>query len=383
MPQSDKSAKSRIISYALTPASWLYGAVTGLRNKLYDWGVFHSATFDIPVVSVGNLSVGGTGKTPHVEYIVEYLSSTYKIAVLSRGYKRKTRGFVLASSLSTPDTIGDEPYQIYKKYGYRIKVAVCENRAKGIRELQSIDPDINLIVLDDAFQHRGVQPKVNVLLIDYGRPVYSDHLLPLGRLRENRQAMGRADMVVVTKVPAGVKPIDLRVMKKNLDLWAYQKLFFSRISYGELLPVFEQEARFTVRLDQLTRSDAALLVSGIANPRPFVRHFKKYPVRVRVSHFPDHHDFTRADLEAIAQAYENMKGARKLIITTEKDAVRLAHNPYFPEKLKPYIFFVPISVDMVEGLDDSDFISTLRQAINAPGQRQNPASGAGREPEQE
>lgn len=132
--------------------------------------MFHSTTFDIPVVSVGNLSVGGTGKTPHVEYIVEYLSSTYRIAVLSRGYKRKTRGFVLASSQSTPDTIGDEPYQIYKKYGYRIKVAVCENRAKGIRELQSIDPDINLIVLDDAFQHRGVQPKVNVLLIDYGDP---------------------------------------------------------------------------------------------------------------------------------------------------------------------------------------------------------------------
>lgn len=381
MPQPDKSAKSRILSYVLTPASWLYGAVTYLRNKFYDWGIFRSVAFDIPVVSVGNLSVGGTGKTPHVEYIVESLSSVYNIAVLSRGYKRKTRGFVLASPHSTPDTVGDEPYQIYSKYGGRIKVAVCENRAKGISELMAIDPGINLVLLDDAFQHRGVQPKVNVLLIDYSRPVYADRLLPLGRLRENRQAMGRADIVVVTKVPSDVKPIDLRVMKKELDLWAYQKLFFSRISYGELSPVFGQESRFTVYLGQLTRSDAVLLVSGIANPRPFVRYFKNYPVRIRVSHFPDHHDFTRADLTEIAKAYENMKGARKLIITTEKDAVRLAHNPYFPETLKPYIFFLPISVDMVGGLDDTDLIVALRQAIDLPARRQIQDSSSRPEPD--
>lgn len=379
MPQTEKSAKDRIISYALTPASWLYGAATFLRNKFYDWGVFRSASFDIPVVSVGNLTVGGTGKTPHVEYIVEYLSSVYNMAVLSRGYKRKTHGFVLASDKSTPDTIGDEPYQIYKKYGHRVKVAVCENRAKGIEALRTVDPGINLVVLDDAFQHRGVQPKVNVLLVDYSRPVSDDHLLPLGRLRENRQAMGRADIVVVTKVPGDIKPIDLRMMKKGLDLWAYQKLFFSRIRYGELQPVFEKEARFTVHLSQLTRSDAALLVSGIANPRPFIRYFKNFPVRVRISHFPDHHDFSRADLAAIAEAYDNLKGARKLIITTEKDAVRLAHNPYFPENLKPYIFYLPISVEMIDGIDDSDFVGTLKQAINSSQQRQTAAPAPDRD----
>lgn len=367
MPQPEKSAKDRAISYLLTPASWLYGGITYLRNKLYDWGMFRSETFDIPVISVGNLTVGGTGKTPHVEYIVEYLSSIYNVAVLSRGYKRKTKGFVLASATSTPDTIGDEPYQIYKKYGYRVKVAVCENRAKGIAELHKLDPSINLIVLDDAYQHRGVQPKVNILLIDYSRPVYSDHVLPLGRLREGRQAMGRADIVVVTKVPSGVKAIDLRLMKKNLDLWAYQKLFFSRIHYGELAPVFERECQYTVHLSQLTRNDAALLVCGIANPRSFVRYFKRFPLRVKISHFPDHHDFSRADLETIEQTFEDMKGSHKLIITTEKDAVRLAHNPYFPENLKPFIFYLPISVEMIDGIEDSDFIGTLTQAIRATG----------------
>lgn len=371
MTSAEKSAKSRIISYLLTPFSWLYGAGTYLRNKCYDWGLKSSVTFDVPIVSVGNLTVGGTGKTPHVEYIVQALSSSYKIAVLSRGYKRKTRGFVLASPQSTPDTIGDEPFQIYKKYGYRVRVAVCENRAKGIESLLKIAPSINLVVLDDAFQHRGVQPKVNLLLVDYSRPVFADHLLPLGRLRESKQATGRADMVIVTKTPEQVQPLSLRLMKKNLDLWAYQRLFFSRVNYGELTPVFEQENHFSLHMEDLSRNDMVLLVSGIANPRPFIRHFKKYPCRVKVAHFPDHHDFSRSDLEAIQQAYDQMKGAKRVIITTEKDAVRLAYNPYFPEKLKSCIFYLPISVEMVEGIEDSNFIGALRAAIDAAPNRNN------------
>lgn len=367
MQQADKSVKTRAITYMLTPLSWIYGGVTYMRNKFYDWGIFKSITFDIPVVSVGNLTVGGTGKTPHVEYMVEYLSSTYKMAVLSRGYKRRTRGFVLASPQSTPETIGDEPYQIYKKYGYRVKVAVCENRAKGIEALRAIDPAINLIILDDAFQHRGVLPKVNVLLVDYNRPMNEDKLLPLGQLREGSMSASRADIIVVTKTPAEVRPIAMRLIKKNLDLWAYQKLFFSRIQYGDLTPVFEKENPYTLRLDQLTRSDAVLLLTGIANPRPFIRHFKKYPCRAKVAYFPDHHNFTRADLKTIQERYDELKGSRKVIITTEKDAVRLAFNPYFPESLKPYIFYLPISVDMLDGIDDSDFVGALRQLINAAG----------------
>lgn len=353
----------RIISYLLTPLSWIYGAVTDVRNKLYDWHLLPSESFDVPVICVGNITIGGTGKTPHVEYLIEYLSASYNIGVLSRGYKRKTKGFVLGTSKSTPSTIGDEPYQILSKYGNRVRLAVCESRRKGIRELLNIDPDINLILLDDAFQHRAVKAKVNILLMDYSRPIYSDHVLPLGRLRENRRAVGRADIVVVTKVPDEATPIQFRLFSNNLDLWAYQKLFFSKTVYDAPAAVFREGDRYDVNLDDLTRNDIVMLLTGIANPRPLVRFFKQFDCRVVVNHFADHHDFTRADLHKMMEKFSAMKGARKLIITTEKDAVRLANNPYFPEKLKPVIYYMPISVEMLRGLDDSNFIHTVKRAI--------------------
>ncbi|MBQ5722648.1 MAG: tetraacyldisaccharide 4'-kinase, partial [Muribaculaceae bacterium] len=178
------TTKDKILTYALTPLSWIYGAVVSFRNYLFDKDILKSERFNIPVITVGNLTVGGTGKTPHVEYLIDYLSAVYNVAVLSRGYMRKTKGFVLACDKSTPDTIGDEPYQIYQKYGFRVKVAVCENRKTGIRELQKIDPNINLVILDDGFQHRFIKPKVSILLTEYNRPFYTDKLLPLGRLRE-------------------------------------------------------------------------------------------------------------------------------------------------------------------------------------------------------
>lgn len=365
MQQNEISTKDRLLSYVLSPASWIYNCVTAVRNKLYDWGILPSTSFDVPVVSVGNITVGGTGKTPHVEYIVESLSAYYNIAVLSRGYKRKTKGFVLANSHSTPLTIGDEPYQMYCKYGNRAKIAVCENRVKGITELKRIAPDINLVILDDAFQHRRVQPKVNVMLMDYTRPVYQDHVLPLGRLRESKHAVGRADIVVVTKVPEDATPLDFSSIKFHLDLWAYQDLYFSSINYGPLSPVFEEDNKYIVRLDDLDRNDVVMLLTGIANPRPFVRHFKKFDCKVKVNHFPDHHYFTRTDIQKITEKFDAMKGARRLIITTEKDAVRLQNNPYFPQHLKPYIFFLPISVNIVHGLKDLDFIGALRRAIEA------------------
>ena len=360
-----RTTKDVIFSYLLTPLSWIYGAVTNVRNKLYDWHMLKAETFDVPIICVGNITVGGTGKTPHVEYLIEYLSSVYNIAVLSRGYKRKTRGFVLGTHNSTPRTIGDESYQILSKYGNRVKVAVCESRRKGIRELMNIDPSINLIILDDAYQHRSVEAKVKILLMDYNRPVYTDHVLPLGRLRESKRAVGRADIVVVTKMPDDAAPLQYRIGSNNLDLWAFQKLFFSRIDYGQPLPVFPDDSRYTVRLDSLTRNDIVLLLTGIANPRPLVRYFKNFECRVKINHFPDHHDFSRNDLQRLQVRYDEMKGARKLIVTTEKDAVRLANNPYFPEKLKPYIFYLPISVDMLGGIDGSNFINAVKSAIEA------------------
>lgn len=360
------STKDTILTYLLTPLSWIYGAVTSFRNWLFDRNILKETRYDIPIVSVGNITVGGTGKTPHVEYIVGMLSMSYNIAVLSRGYKRKTKGFIVANSKSTPDIVGDEPLQIYQKFGSRVKVAVCESRRKGIEQLLEAYPNLQLIVLDDAFQHRYVKPKVSVLLMDYNRPIYEDKMLPLGRLRENAHQINRADFVVVTKCPEDTPPIQYRITSKNLNLMPFQKLFFSRYRYGGLMPVFPDDAPFAANLSSLDEKDSVLLVSGIAHPRYFVRHFKNYPFHVRVMHFPDHHDFARKDLNLILQKFKSMKGRRKIIVTTEKDAVRLSHNPYYPREIMPFTFYLPIGVTMINALNSDDFISELMKAIDAP-----------------
>lgn len=357
--------KTKILKYILTPLSWIYGSVTAVRNWMFDNRILPQEEFGVPIVSVGNLTVGGTGKTPHTEYIVGMLAMDYNTAVLSRGYKRKTKGFILANSNSTPDSVGDEPLQIYHKFGSRVKVAVCEDRRRGIRELIKQFPNIELIVLDDAFQHRYVKPKVSVLLVDYSRPVYNDHLLPLGRLRESIHQVNRADMVIVTKCPQDIMPLDFRLVQKNLDLMKFQKLYFSRYTYGGLLPVFPDDEPYQASLGDFTKNDTVLLLTGIANPRGFVRHFKNYPFKMKVCHFPDHHNFSRDDLESIRTKFDSLSGERKIILTTEKDAVRLAYNPYFPTRLKQICYFIPIAVKMVNGLDSSDFITDLKKSIDS------------------
>ncbi|MCM1377681.1 MAG: tetraacyldisaccharide 4'-kinase [Prevotella sp.] len=363
-----RSTKDRIIEYALTPFSLIYGGITWLRNKLFDIGLFTEEVFDIPIVSVGNITVGGTGKTPHVEYILSQLSNRYNIAVLSRGYRRKTKGFIEANHKSTPDQIGDEAMQIYNKYGMRVKVAVCESRRRGIAELMRAYPELELIVLDDAFQHRWVKPKVSILLTDHSRPFYKDKILPLGRLRESKHSVNRADMVVVTKCPENMNPIDYRMIHRDLDLMAFQKLYFSRYDYGQLSPVFPDDKPYHASLSELTENDGVFVITGVARPRYFVRHFKSYPVKVKVDHFPDHHDFSREDIEEIRRKFDSMPGYRKIIVTTEKDAVRLSWNPYFPRELKPFTFYIPVSVRMESGLEDGDFISDLISLIEkSPG----------------
>ncbi len=362
-----KTSKDKMITYALTPLSWAYGAATWVRNKLFDSGILKEESFPIPVVSVGNLTVGGTGKTPHVEYIVDNFARKYNLAVLSRGYKRKTKGFVLANSHSTPELIGDEPMQIFQKFGSRVKVAVCEKRSDGIRELRRLFPDLELIILDDAFQHRFVRPRVSILLTDYNRPFYSDSLLPLGRLRESPTQANRADMVIVTKCPEEMSQLDCRIVGKHLDLMSFQKLFFSRYAYQPLTPVFPEDSPYTVRLESLGERDCVLLLTGVANPRSFVRHFRKSPFRVKIEHFPDHHDFTRRDIDHIRAKFKSMRGERKAIITTEKDAVRLAFNPYYPKELKPFTFYLPISVEMVDSsAGTGDFLQSLEDLIERP-----------------
>lgn len=360
-----KSTKDKILTGLLTPISWIYGAVAGVRNWMFDSKFLKSVEYEIPVVGVGNLAVGGTGKTPHVEYIVSHLSLDFKVAVLSRGYKRKTKGFVLANSKSTPSSIGDEPYQIYQKFHGRVIVAACESRRKGIEELVRLYPDLQLIVLDDSFQHRWVKPKVSILLTDYSKPFYKDKLLPLGRLRESQLQVNRADMVIMTKCPEDLQPINFRIASKDLDLMKFQKLFFSRYDYGQLKPVFADDAPYSVTLSELTSNDGVMLLTGIAHPRYFVRYFRGYPFKVKVDHYPDHHDFTKRDIQDIEKKFNAMPGQRKIMVTTEKDAVRLMHNPYFPKELKPFTFYLPVQVRMVKGVDDHDLIEEIKNQINS------------------
>ena len=335
--------KSIKINRWLIPLSWLYGFGVGLRNKLFDWGILPVEEFDIPIISVGNLAVGGTGKTPHIEYLIELLQPKYRVAVLSRGYKRKSRGFVLADASSTAREIGDEPYQIKRKFP-GIAVAVDANRRRGIKRLKELQPDLDVILLDDAFQHRYVKPTVSIVLTEFNNPVFFDKLLPLGRLREPGSAVYRADMVVVTKCPEQLKALEYRIFKNNLKLFPFQKLFFSRFCYSPLHPLFPDSTVEIPRLEWLTTNDTLLVLSGIANPKPLIRHLKHFPAKVKVKLFPDHHNFTRRDLDAIVRRFNELEGERKYIVTTEKDAVRLVNNPYFPHELKKYIFFQPIEV---------------------------------------
>ena len=224
-------AQNKVLSALLLwPLSRIYGAVISVRNLLFEIGILKQTSFDVPVIVVGNIAVGGTGKTPHTEYIINLLHSHYNIGVLSRGYKRKTKGYFLATDNVTPSQIGDEPYQMYRKFGQYVTIAVCENRCQGIRNMLASNPNINLIILDDAFQHRYVKPKFSIVLTEFSRPIYNDHLMPLGRLREPIHSLNRADIVIVTKCPEGMKPIEYREFKNNLNLYPYQNLYFSTYS---------------------------------------------------------------------------------------------------------------------------------------------------------
>ena len=353
----------------LFPLSKIYGAAVCVRNKMFDWGIIKQHEFDIPIITVGNIALGGTGKTPHTEYLVSLLKNDYKIGVLSRGYKRKTKGFVQATPHSTPRDIGDESYQIYHKFNRTIDVAVCEKRVEGIRRMMENNPELNLIILDDAFQHRYVKPKVAIVLTEYNRPYCKDSMVPYGRLRDSKSSISRADIVIATKCPDNIKPLDYRIFEKDLNLIPAQSLFFSRYRYGRLRPVFHDHASKTPQLDALTANDAILAISGIANPRPFMRFLKSFNAFVRVNVFPDHHQFSRKDIELIQRRFDEMAGEQKIMVTTEKDAVRLINNPYFPQRLKPYIYYLPVMVTFVDNEprfnENQRFAERLNKLIKA------------------
>lgn len=332
------------LNYLLSPFSLLYGIGVGLRNKLFDWGILPSEQFPIPVICVGNLAVGGTGKTPHTEFLIRFLKKKYKIAVLSRGYKRKSKGFLLANSQSSSYDIGDEPYQIYSKYP-DILVAVDADRRNGIRELLSLKEPPEIIILDDAFQHRYVTPSFSIVLTEYSKPFYQDNLLPFGRLRESKYGVHRGDAVVVTKCCKDIKPIEYRIIEKDMFLTAHQTVYFTSVVYGEMQPVFPGEAEPWSLMD-IRKNDSVLLVTGIASPDAFIKEMKKYTDHVIPMVYPDHHFFDKQDIDQIEKKYNDITSLGKVILVTEKDAARLkSAKDDIPEEVRKAMYYLPITID--------------------------------------
>lgn len=343
----------------LVPLSWMYGTGVWIRNLLYDSGMLKSAEFNIPLISVGNLAVGGTGKTPHVEYLVEMLKEEYNVATLSRGYRRKTRDFRVASMESTAEEIGDEPLQIKHRFP-DITVAVDHSRKNGIRQLMKLAPAVEVILLDDAYQHRSVRPGLSILLMDYSRPADHDRLLPAGRLREPAGNRNRADILLITRSPERVRPIERREYVKRLGLSIRQHLYFTSVRYGALLPVFEGAPVKAIAWFK-ENTDAVLIVTGIAHPRPIRQFARSISTRIREINYPDHHRYSLRDLDRIMDTYASLKseGKKVLVLTTEKDATRLKQfSP--PEAFRDACHAVRIHIHFL----NDDQLEFNKQIIN-------------------
>ena len=328
---------------------------------MFDCGMLPSEKFDVPVISVGNITVGGSGKTPHTEYLVRLLRDKYQVAILSRGYKRKSKGFQLASDETTMETIGDEPFQMKRKYP-EAHVAVDKDRRNGIRNLlnKTVNPPVGVVILDDAYQHRYVSPDVNVLLMDYHRLICFDKLLPAGRLREPAANKRRADIVVVTKCPQTITPMEQRGIERSLALFPWQRLYFTYFKYGSLYPLFDK-TKENLPLDSLRGGNKkALLLTGIASPEQLEYDINKY-VDFESMHFGDHHSFTSEDLRKIEGAFNDLHGNDKMIITTEKDAARLVDCD-INEDVAKHIYVLPIEVEFMNGKAD-DFNKTIMDYV--------------------
>ena len=325
----------------LQPLSWFYGAGVGFRNFLFEVGILKSRAFQTPVISVGNITVGGTGKTPHVEYLVRLLQDRMRVAVLSRGYKRKSRGFMIADEDTPMKLIGDEPYQMKQKFPHII-VAVDKKRTRGINLLESAGRAPDVVLLDDAFQHRYVKPGISILLVDYHRLVIYDKLLPAGRLREPLKAKDRADVVIVTKCPKELKPMDYRVITKAMNLYPYQHLFFTTLDYEPLRPVFSKAPKAPNTLSQQN----VLLLTGIASPQQLLEDMKPQVKSITPLTFADHHDFSPKDIQRLNETFAAMT-APKCIVTTEKDAARLTQVDGLSDEVIRNLYALPVRISFM------------------------------------
>lgn len=325
----------------LYPLSLLYGVITWIRNRLYDRGVLTEIEFDLPTIAVGNLSVGGTGKTPHVEYLIRLLSRNYRVATLSRGYNRETRGYVFAGEDATALTIGDEPMLFHLHH--EAAVGVGERRALALPQLLMDAPDTEVAVLDDAFQHRSIKPGLNIMVSEYRRLFTRDHIVPFGRLRESRKGYRRADCIIVSKCPADLSgPERDRVLSEIAPL-PHQQVFFTSLRYGPCYEMFTGEKEF------ILPDTRVLIVCGIANPQPLVDYLVTLAEDVHLLRFPDHHYFSAADLDRVDDGLSQLGEGFRMTVTTEKDAVRLALLEEEIISRKQQFYVVPLEISFLFG----------------------------------
>ena len=325
----------KYLRFLLFPFSIVYGIFILLRNKMYDWRIFKSTQFDVPIICIGNLVVGGAGKTPVTEYLVRLLSD-YKVAILSRGYGRGTKGFILADEHATSETIGDEPMQYYQKFS-NLTVGVCEDRVKGINLLKD---EHDVILLDDAYQHRAVKAGFNLLLFDYVSVKKFQFLLPAGNLREPWRNYNRADAVLITKAPLPLNMVDQIEVRKSVDTRIDQRISFSAIKYGDLIHLFTSETK------QEFADDELFVLTGIANPKPLHQYLEGVTANVNYSEYPDHYNFTEQDINKLITAFNNHPAKEKIIITTEKDSKRLLGNNFKDLLLNLPVYYLPIEIEL-------------------------------------
>jgi tetraacyldisaccharide 4'-kinase len=334
----------------LLPIAFLYGIVTLIRNRLYDWHILREKKFDVHTIGVGNLAVGGAGKTPLVEYLIRLLKKEEpRIATLSRGYKRKTFGFVLADNNSNSNDIGDEPL-IYKTK-YEVTVAVDTNRVNGINNLIKLESNApKIILLDDVFQHRALKCGLNIVVSDYHNLYFNDYMLPAGTLREFKSGIIRADIIVISKTPERTSPVEIRNILKDVNPRAHQRVFFSYLKYGELYSIHDPGSTLDT-LNDLFRY-RVISFAGIANAEPMVNYLKEYAAESRHLPFPDHHEFTIKDLEDIERYYQSFQGGNKILVTTEKDLMRLKNESVWSIARNMNIYVLPVEVTFREKEDE-------------------------------
>lgn len=330
----------RPVRMLLFPFSLIYGFIVWIRNKLFDNGVISSSSFNLPLIGVGNLSAGGTGKSPLVEFILSRFKDEHRLAVLSRGYKRKTQGYALANEQSTALEIGDEPMLFYRKFP-SVAVCVCEERVVAIPQLLHDRPGIEVIILDDAFQHRYIRAGLDILLTDYNNLFVHDWFLPTGDLRDLPSGYKRAGVIVVTKCPVNLSLNEKEKIIREINPLEHQEVFFTSIEYGEPYHIVTKEER------QIHDNMEVLLVSGIANPRSLKKYLSDNTSAYYEILYGDHHIFSIDDLKEIRKRFESISSPDKIIITTEKDAVRLTK---FNQALIDYpLYVIPIEIKFLYG----------------------------------